>query len=139
MNSCLPRDHFDRVVADHQCPACGGRFLGPAMCRGVGDGPGKRAHAEEIATLPVYGCCEPPDQTWAVALPVLIKAPTEHKAYEMAARMVAEEFPARVVERHGWKFHPVALETRGAAALRMLLDKVRRLDRERGERMRDAA
>lgn len=111
----MPRDCFGRAKSTHACPRCDARFLGPGECRGVGDGPGRRAHEDLVPTLPIYGCIEPPPRKFLVALPVTIMASTEAKAQEQAQAMVERDFPKQFVERHGWKLRAHAVETMAEA------------------------
>lgn len=130
----LTRDCFGRVVTTHRCPECGASFLSKAMCRGVGDGPGKRAHDHEVETLPIVGCTLPPNQRYVVGFgAVSIMAPTPSMAEAMAERMVAETLPKRVVERYGYMFRAEPIETQGQANLRCRMDAMRdeRLRQER--------
>lgn len=120
--STLPHDYFGRTVADWACPECGARFIGPGVCRGVGDGPGKRAHDHEVPTLRVVGCTPPPDRLFLVALAVGVKAPTQAKADELACGVLADSLPKRVVERDGWRFSAQPVETVAEAAFKRRME-----------------
>lgn len=122
----LPRDCFGRVVTTHGCPECGARFLSAAMCKGVGDGPGKRAHDHEVQTLPIHGCVEPPPRLWAVGLPQMLMASTESRARGLAQGIVESTFPKSVVERYGDYLRPIPLETVGIANLNRRMEEMRR-------------
>lgn len=120
--STLPHDYFGRSTSDWACPECGARFIGSGVCRGVGGGPGKRAHDHEVPLLRVIGCTPPPNRTFLVALNVAVSAPTQAKANEMAQGVLADSFPKRVVERHGWQFRAQPIETIPEATFRRRME-----------------
>lgn len=130
----MTRDFFGRTVTTHRCPECRAEFGGPAKCKGIGGGPGKRAHAKEIQTKAIVGCCEPPAQTYAVVLPRLFRANKPWQVQEMVDSILADHLPPHLMKRYAWMFSAQPLETRTEATFNRLMENQRRRTQEREAR-----